>query len=69
MSWDLYGLHPVVVQQIYLTESVHKVLLQESISARICQLIRYVSDNEEYADGFVRELTFAKRLFKNFMRD
>ena len=49
--------------QVYPFESVCKVSLQKSIPAQICQLILYVIDDTRQVDGFVRELTFAKRLY------
>jgi len=51
----------------YLTESVYKVVSQKSIPTQIRQLIFYISNSKEYVDGFVRELTFAKRLYKHFL--
>ena len=50
-----------------LTESVHKVVVQKLISAQIRQVILYSSNDEATVDGFVRELTFAKRLVKHFL--
>ena len=52
---------------VYLTESVYKVVLQMSISAHIRQLILHMSNNKEYVDEFVRESTFAKRVYKHFL--
>jgi hypothetical protein len=51
----------------YLTESVHKVVLQKSIPAQIRQLIICHYQNEEYVDEFVREMTSTKRLCKRFV--
>ena len=51
----------------YLTESVYKVVLQKSIPAKIRQLMLYISDYKGYVDGFVRQLAFAKRLYKHFL--
>jgi len=56
-------------RQFYLTESVYKVVLQNSVPAQICQRILYISNNKGQVDGFVRELTCAKRLYKHFMCD
>ena len=53
--------------QIYLTESVYKVVLQQSIPAQIRRLILYYYLHKESVVGFVRELTFAKRLDKHFV--
>ena len=53
--------------QTYLTESAHKVVLQKSIPAQIRQLILYIYDDEGQVDGFVREPTFAKQLYKFFL--
>ena len=44
--------------QLYLTESVQKVVLQDLIPAQIRQLILYISNNRGQVDGFVWELTF-----------
>jgi len=49
------------------TESVCKVVLQESIPAQIRQLIIHISNDEGQVDGFVRELTFAEQLCKHFL--
>ena len=46
----------------YLTESVYKDVLQNSIPAQIRQLILYISNDKGDVDGFVRELTFAERI-------
>ena len=40
------------------------VVLQKSIPAQIRQLIFHISDDKGQVDGFVRELTFAKQLYK-----
>jgi hypothetical protein len=40
--------------------------LQKSIPAHIRQLVIYVGNSERLVDGRVGELTFAKRLEKNF---
>ena len=55
--------------QAYLIESVYKVVLQESIPERIRRPILHKSNNNGWVDGFVRELTLAKRLYKHFLRD
>ena len=41
-------------------ESVCKVVWQKSILANICQLVLYISHDQEQVEGFVEELTFAK---------
>ena len=46
--------------QLELTESVHTVVLQESIPAHIRRIILYISSHEGQIDGFVRELTFSE---------
>ena len=46
----------------YLTQSVFEVILQKSISIRIRQLILYIRHSIGYVDGFVGNLTSAKRL-------
>jgi len=51
----------------YLTPSVFKVVLRKPIPTQIRQLVLYISNSKEYVDGFVRELTFAKRLQKHFV--
>ena len=43
----------------YLTESVYGVILQKSVHTQIHQRALYISNNEEYVDGFVRNLTCA----------
>ena len=48
-------------QVFYLTDSVYKVVLLESIPAQIRQLILYYYKYKEQVDEFVRELTFAKQ--------
>ena len=55
--------------RFYLTENVHKVVLQKSMPAQIHQLILNISRNEGSFDGFVRKLTFAKRLYEHVLRD
>jgi hypothetical protein len=44
-----------------LAESAYKVVLQKSIPAQIRQLILQISNDRGLVDGFVRELTSAKR--------
>ena len=51
----------------YLTESVHQVVLQRPISAKSRHLILCISNDEKHVDGFVAELTFAKRPEKHFV--
>ena len=51
------------------TQSVFKVVLQKSISTQIRQLILFYYLYKEQVDGFVRESTFAQRLYKHFLRD
>ena len=41
--------------------------LIKTISVQICQLDIYFSQNKGQVDGFVRELTFAKRLYQHFL--
>ena len=53
----------------YPTESVHKVVLQNSILAQIRQRVLFYYKREEYVNGSVRELTFAKRLYMHFSED
>ena len=50
-----------------LTESVLTVVLQKSIPPRTRQLILYISNSKGQVDEFVREMTFAKRLYKQFL--
>ena len=47
----------------------NQVVLQMSIPSQIRQLILYISNSKGHADGFVGELTSAKRLSKHFVRD
>ena len=56
-------------QQVDLSESLDKIVFQKSILAQVRQLPRYFSNDKGYVAGFVRELTFAKLLYKHFMRD
>ena len=46
----------------YLTANVCKVIHKKSIPAKNRQLIRYMSNDKGYVDGFMQELTFAERL-------
>ena len=48
--------------QVYLTQSFLKSVLQKSIPTKIRELIPYISKSKGYVDGFVGELTSAKRL-------
>ena len=54
-------------QVIACPEDAFQVVLQKSIPAQIRQLILYISNNEGQVDGFVRELSFAKRRYKHFL--
>ena len=47
---------------MYLTQSVFQFVLRKSIPIHIRHLILYISKSKEYVDGFVVELTSAKRL-------
>ena len=51
----------------YLTESVLKVVFQTSIPPQIHQLILHYQYYRELVDEFVRDLTFAERLYKHFL--
>ena len=42
---------------------------QKSIPAQIRQLILYMSNKKGQVDGFVRASTFAKQLYKHFLRE
>ena len=53
--------------KVYLTESVHNVVLQKSIPTRIRQLILYYYLCKESVDLLVRELTLAKRRYEHFL--
>ena len=57
MSEDLSLRH--MVPELYLTDSVHRVVLQKSIHEHIRQLILHVSNQKGYVGGFVWELAFA----------
>ena len=50
----------------YLTD-FFEVVLQKSIPAQIRQLMLDYYYYEEFVDGFVRELAFAKRLSVHFL--
>ena len=52
-----------------ISHSVFKVVLLKSILTLIRQLILYISKSKGQGDGFVEELTSAKRLSEHFMRD
>jgi hypothetical protein len=56
-----------VRSKAYLTKSVDKVVLQKSIPTQIHQLILYISNSKGQADGFVGQLTSAKRLQKHLV--
>ena len=45
-----------------LSHSVFQVVLHKSIPTQVCQLILDISSSKEQVDGFVGELTSAKRL-------
>jgi hypothetical protein len=53
----------------YLTKHFLKVVLQKSIPAQVSEHILCISKSEGLRDGFVGELTSAKRLRKHFVRD
>ena len=40
--------------QFYFTQSAYKVILQNSVPAQICKLTLYISNDQGYVDGFVR---------------
>jgi hypothetical protein len=44
-----------------------KSFLQKSIPAQIRRLILCISNTKEQDDGFVRELAFAKRIYKQLL--
>jgi len=48
----------------YVTESVYKFVLQKSADPQIRQLILYNSNSQGQVDGFVGELSSAKKSFK-----
>ena len=60
-------MHDSVNPYSYLTKSLSQVVLQKSIPTQIRQLLLYISNDEGLIDGFVRELTFAKRRCKHFL--
>ena len=51
----------------YLTQSVFTVVLQKSTSPQIRQPILYCYQYKDQVDGFVWELTFAKRLHEHVL--
>ena len=51
------------------TQNSYLVLLQKSVPAQMCQLFLDVRNNKRQVDGFVRELTFAKRFYQHFLSD
>jgi hypothetical protein len=53
----------------FISQKVSLKLLKKSIPAQIRQVILYISDNKGQVDGFVRKLTFAKRLHTHFLCD
>ena len=55
--------------RLYLAESVHIVFLQKSIPAQIRQLILYISNDKGEVDGYVRETTCSKQVYKSFLGD
>jgi len=55
--------------RVYLTERVHKVILQKSILVRIRQLILHYYSYKGSVDGFVQELTLAKQLCQHLLWD
>ena len=50
------------------TQTVFEDVLQRLIPTQIRQLILYIRNSKGYFDGFVRELTSAKHLYKHFLR-
>ena len=50
-----------------ISQNVFMFCFAKSIPAQIRQLILYIIYNKRRVDGFVRELTFAKRLYKHFL--
>ena len=58
---------PQQAERSHPTESLHGVVLQKSIHAQIRQLILYIGNDKVEVEEFVREITFAKRLHKNFL--
>ena len=53
----------------YLRWSVENVVLQKSTATQVRLPIFYYFFNDAYVDGFVWDLTFAKRLLNHFMRN
>jgi hypothetical protein len=60
-------LPPPQMPHFYLTHRVSKVVWQKPIPAQIRQLNLHITNNEGQVDGSVWDLTFAKRLYKDFM--
>jgi hypothetical protein len=56
-----------VQEQVHLTQSVFKVVLQTPIPTQIRQLILHISNSTGKVDGFVGGLAYAKRLSKYFV--
>ena len=54
-------------EKSYITESVRKIVWQQSIPAQICVHVLYISNNKGQVDGFVGELVFVKRFQKHFL--
>ena len=64
------GLSPSKFLDNFISQKVFvDVVLEKSIPAQIRQRILYIGNNKGYADEFVQELTFAKRLDRHFLRD
>ena len=79
VSWDMAAIYRILLQHPGLlglrllraspsvTPARHSSnVLQKSIPAQTRQLILCISNDNGYVDGFVRVLTSAKRLSKNF---
>jgi hypothetical protein len=64
---DILGSPSILAVRIYLTHNVFTAVFKKSIPAKIRQFILYISKYESQVDGFVRELTFAKRIYTRFM--
>ena len=64
-TWIQFKTLSCAVWRGYLTQSVLKVVLQQSIPKQIRQLIPDISNSKGYVDGFVGEMNFAKRLEKH----
>jgi len=52
--------------RVYLTQSVFQVVLQKPTPTEISHGILHINDIKGHVDGFVGELTSAKRLQKHF---